>query len=84
MLFSEQIYNEIIKHPYYAYTTAYDEVVTPSEMLQPTEAMDLHSTLLKFLGREAALAEEFRNFDTIHNYRRSKTKSGSCYHVFDR
>jgi cobaltochelatase CobT len=57
MLFSEQIYNEVINHPYYAYTTAYDEVVTPSEMLQPTEAMDLHSKLLKYLRSEAAAAE---------------------------
>ena len=57
MLFSEQIYNGVINHPYYAYTTAYDEVVTPSEMLQPTEAMDLHSKLLKYLRSEAAAAK---------------------------
>ena len=57
MLFNKATYNEVIKDLYYAYTTAYDEVIIPSEIVQPTEAMELHSTFLKHLRHEVVRAE---------------------------
>jgi cobaltochelatase CobT len=54
-LFSAEIYNKVIKHPYYAYTKIYDEVIIPSELMPATEAMELHSQLLSHIRRETTL-----------------------------
>ena len=51
------IYNEVIKCPYYAYTTFYDEETTPSEIVQPNEIMELYSTLLGHIRQEMESSE---------------------------
>jgi hypothetical protein len=49
--FSQKILDEIAKNPYYAYTTRFDEVITPSEFSEPSETMKLHNFLLSSLRK---------------------------------
>jgi len=37
------------KQPYYAYTTKFDEVIIPRQLMSPDESLRLHKTLLKII-----------------------------------
>jgi cobaltochelatase CobT len=50
--FSQKILDQVAKNPYYAYTTRFDEIITPSEISEPSETMRLHTFLLNSLRKE--------------------------------
>jgi cobaltochelatase CobT len=45
-VFDKENYQLVINNHYYAYTTFYDEVIIPSELVPAAETMELHSRLL--------------------------------------
>jgi hypothetical protein len=50
--FSRKIMEEVVKNPYYAYTTKFDEIISPSAVSEPSETMRLHTLLSKRLRKE--------------------------------
>ena len=50
--FSRRILDQVSKNSYYAYTTKFDEIITPAELSEPADTMKLHLDLLQRLRRE--------------------------------
>jgi len=46
------------KQPYYAYTTTFDEVIRPGQLMSPDESFRLHQALLKTIRRQSLQFDE--------------------------